>query len=68
MYLATLGFCSQSAGPLLVEGFGLGPAATVLKGLHEAEVKIEPGAFHDFLTPSHLSAMRYWPKTLACAK
>jgi len=25
-------------------------------------VRINPGSFYDFETPSHLSAMRYWPK------
>ena len=32
------------------------------------KVKILPGQFHDFPTPSHLSATRFWPKMLGLKK
>ena len=32
------------------------------------KVKILPGQFHDFPTPSHLSATRFWPKMLGRRK
>ena len=32
------------------------------------QVKILPGQFHDFPTPSHLSATRFWPKMLGLKK